>query len=29
MLEWRPKAWYHWLTMRAPQWVHAHYVLID
>jgi len=29
MLEWRLKAYRHWLTMREPQWAHVHYPPID
>ena len=25
MLEWRLKAYRHWLTMREPEWAHVHY----
>jgi Fe-S cluster assembly protein SufB len=29
MLEWRLKAYRHWLTMREPAWAHVHYPPID
>src|SRR5574342_248592 len=29
MLEWRLKAFRHWLTMREPVWAHVHYPKID
>ena len=29
MLEWRLKAYRHWLTMREPTWAHVHYRKID
>lgn len=29
MLEWRLKAYRHWLTMREPKWAHVHYPPID
>src|SRR5574340_70221 len=29
MLEWRLKAYRHWLTMQTPQWAHVHYPPID
>ena len=29
MLEWRLKAYRHWLTMREPNWAHVHYSPID
>jgi len=29
MLEWRLKAYRHWLTMREPTWPHVHYPAID
>ena len=29
MLEWRLKAYRHWLTMREPSWAHVHYPKID
>ena len=29
MLEWRLKAYRHWLTMKEPQWPHVHYGPID
>ena len=29
MLEWRLKAFRHWLTMREPVWAHVHYPPID
>ena len=29
MLEWRLKAFRHWLTMREPIWAHVHYPPID
>jgi Fe-S cluster assembly protein SufB len=29
MLEWRLKAYRHWLTMREPEWAHVHYPSID
>lgn len=29
MLQWRLKAYRHWLTMTEPHWVHAHYPAID
>ncbi|MBT8078422.1 MAG: Fe-S cluster assembly protein SufB [Gammaproteobacteria bacterium] len=29
MLEWRLKAYRHWLTMREPSWAHVHYPPID
>ena len=29
MLEWRLKAYRHWLTMREPEWAHVHYPKID
>jgi Fe-S cluster assembly protein SufB len=29
MLEWRLKAYRHWLTMREPDWPHVHYPPID
>ena len=29
MLEWRLKAYRHWLTMREPNWAHVHYPAID
>jgi Fe-S cluster assembly protein SufB len=29
MLEWRLKAYRHWLTMREPEWAHVHYPRID
>jgi Fe-S cluster assembly protein SufB len=29
MLDWRLKAYRHWLTMRTPTWAHVHYPPID
>ncbi len=29
MLEWRLKAYRHWLTMQEPAWAHVHYPKID
>ena len=29
MLEWRLKAYRHWLTMEEPEWAHFHYPKID
>ena len=29
MLEWRLRAYRHWLTMREPNWAHVHYKPID
>jgi|TARA_R100001143_G_scaffold30013_4_gene29279 Fe-S cluster assembly protein SufB len=29
MLEWRLKAYRHWLTMETPEWAHVHYPEID
>ncbi len=29
MLEWRLKAFRHWLTMETPEWAHVHYPAID
>ncbi len=29
MLEWRLKAYRHWITMREPEWAHVHYPPID
>src|SRR5215471_15474568 len=29
MLEWRLKAYRHWLTMKEPTWPHVHYGPID
>lgn len=29
MLEWRLKAYQHWLTMEAPEWAHVYYPPID
>ena len=29
MLEWRLKAYRHWLTMEEPRWAHVHYTPID
>jgi Fe-S cluster assembly scaffold protein SufB len=29
MLEWRLKAYRHWLTMKEPEWAHVHYPKID
>ena len=29
MLQWRLKAYRHWLTMREPSWAHVHYPPID
>jgi Fe-S cluster assembly protein SufB len=29
MLEWRLKAYRHWLTMKEPEWAHLHYPKID
>ena len=29
MLEWRLKAYRHWLTMKEPEWAHVNYPLID
>lgn len=29
MLEWRLKAYRHWLTMTEPHWAHAHYPPVD
>jgi Fe-S cluster assembly protein SufB len=29
MLEWRLKAYRHWLTMRPPAWAHVHFPAID
>ena len=29
MLEWRLKAYRHWLTMSEPEWAHVHYKPID
>src|SRR5438309_561783 len=29
MLEWRLKAYKHWLTMKEPSWPHVHYPAID
>lgn len=29
MLEWRLRAYRHWLTMREPEWAHVHYPPID
>src|ERR1700746_2927658 len=29
MLEWRLKAYRHWLTMQEPTWPHVHYPPID
>jgi len=29
MLEWRLKAYRHWLTMDEPEWAHVHYPKID
>lgn len=29
MLDWRLKAYHHWLTMREPQWANIHHPVID
>src|SRR5215475_12518032 len=29
LLEWRLKAYRHWLTMKVPQWAHVHYPAVD
>src|SRR5262245_33775194 len=29
MLQWRLKAYRHWLTMEEPKWAHVHYSPID
>src|SRR5215471_15491079 len=29
MLQWRLKAYRHWLTMTEPKWAHVHYAPID
>jgi Fe-S cluster assembly protein SufB len=29
LLDWRLKAYRHWLTMKEPQWAHVHYEKID
>lgn len=29
MLEWRLKAYRHWLTLETPEWAHVHYPAID
>ncbi len=29
MLEWRLKAYRHWLTLKEPEWAHVHYPKID
>ena len=29
MLEWRLKAYHHWLTMKEPEWAHVHYPPIN
>ena len=29
MLEWRLKAYRHWLTMQEPHWAHLHHQPID
>jgi Fe-S cluster assembly protein SufB len=29
LLEWRLKAYYHWLTLETPKWAHVHYPEID
>ncbi len=29
MLEWRLKAYHHWLTLREPKWAHVHHPPID
>lgn len=29
MLEWRLKAYRHWLTLKTPEWAHVHYPPID
>ena len=29
MLDWRLKAYHHWLTLREPAWAHVHYKPID
>jgi Fe-S cluster assembly protein SufB len=29
MLEWRLKAYHHWLTLKTPEWAHVHYPTID
>ncbi len=29
MLEWRLRAYRHWLTMKTPEWAHVHYPPID
>ena len=29
MLEWRLKAYRHWLTMQEPEWAHLHYPKIN
>ncbi len=29
MLDWRLKAYRHWLTMTEPKWPHVHYPPID
>ncbi len=29
LLEWRLKAYQHWLTMETPEWAHVHYEAID
>ncbi|HCL91722.1 MAG TPA: Fe-S cluster assembly protein SufB, partial [Verrucomicrobia subdivision 3 bacterium] len=29
LLEWRLRAYRHWLTMREPNWAHVHYPPID
>ena len=29
MLEWRLKAYRHWLTLKEPEWAHVHYPPID
>jgi len=29
MLEWRLKAYRHWLTMKEPEWANVHYQAID
>ena len=29
MLDWRLKAYRHWLTMKEPTWPHVHYPPID
>src|SRR5690554_1234283 len=29
MLEWRLRAYRHWLTMKEPHWAHIHYPPVD